>query len=174
MPRTASALTEQLLPRHDKRKERLEKDIRQTLKEVTNYPDFEKKMTELGYKIIKGRGISFIDDKKVKIKGSEVGYSLGKIERILFLKNQLALKPKDELKSLPGGGNKKPGDPGQKTTFKPRHQSGKAPAPAIHTGSQMAALLAMLLEPEQQMGVTITLKRHGIIFTNRKVNPEND
>jgi hypothetical protein len=151
-PRAFLSAQERLLPRHDKRKERLENDIRKTLKEVTNYPDFEKKMMELGYKVIKGRGISFIDDKKVKTKGSEVGYSLGKIERILFLKNQLALKPKDELKSLPAGGNKKPGDPGQKTTFKPKHQSEKTPAPVIHAGSQMAALLSMLLEPEQQMG----------------------
>jgi len=62
------------------------------------------KMTELGYKVIKGRGISFIDDKKVKIKGSEVGFSLGKTERILFLRNQLALKPKGGLKLQPGGG----------------------------------------------------------------------
>lgn len=95
---------------------------------------------------------SFIDDKKVKIKGSEVGFSLGKIERILFLRNQLALKPKEELKPQPGGGIKKPADPGQKITFKPRHRSEKAPPPIIYTGNQMAALLSMLLEPEQQMG----------------------
>jgi len=151
-PRAFLSPQERLLPRHDKRKERLEKDIRQTLKEVTNYPDFEKKMTELGYKIIKGRGISFIDDKKVKTKGSEVGYSLGKIERILFLKNQLALQPKEELRPQPGGGLRRPADPRQKATFKPKHQSEKTPAPVIHTGSQMAALLSMLLESEQQMG----------------------
>jgi DNA-binding transcriptional MerR regulator len=45
----------------------------------------------LGYKVIKGRGISFIDDKKVKIKGSEVGFSLAKIDRILNIKQQLEM-----------------------------------------------------------------------------------
>ena len=40
----------------------------------------------LGYRVLKARGISFIDDKKVKIKGSEVGFSLMKIEKILALK----------------------------------------------------------------------------------------
>ncbi len=80
-PRAFLSPQERLLPRHDKRKERLENDIRKTLKEVSQYSEFEKKMTELGYKVIKGRGISFIDDKKVKIKGSEVGFALGKIEK---------------------------------------------------------------------------------------------
>jgi predicted RNA binding protein with dsRBD fold (UPF0201 family) len=40
-------------------------------------------MKEKGYEIIKGRGISFADEKKVKVKGSEVNYSLQTIERIL-------------------------------------------------------------------------------------------
>jgi len=40
-------------------------------------------MQSKGYKVIKGRGISFIDDKKVNIKGSEVGYSLQKIQQDL-------------------------------------------------------------------------------------------
>jgi hypothetical protein len=40
-------------------------------------------MKEKRYTILKGRGISFIDEKKVKVKGSEVNYSLQTIERIL-------------------------------------------------------------------------------------------
>jgi len=39
-------------------------------------------------KIEKGRGIAFIDQKGVRIKGSEVGYSLSKIEKILGQKPQ--------------------------------------------------------------------------------------
>lgn len=42
-----------------------------------------------GYQVLKGRGIAFIDKKKVKIKGSEVEFSLMKIEKILALKEQL-------------------------------------------------------------------------------------
>jgi sulfur transfer complex TusBCD TusB component (DsrH family) len=49
-------------------------------------------MEDLGYQVLKGRGISFIDDKKVKIKGSEVGFSLMKIEKILALKQDLVAR----------------------------------------------------------------------------------
>ena len=45
-------------------------------------------MTALGYQILKGRGISFTDQKQVKIKGSEVGFSLTKIEKIFALKQE--------------------------------------------------------------------------------------
>ena len=152
-PRAFLSPQERLLPRHDKRKERLEKDIRQTLKDVTNYPDFEKKMTELGYKVIKGRGISFIDDKKVKIKGSEVGFSLMKIEKILSLKQELTIKKKERLRQQPGEGiAKQPASPGQRMIFKHMQRSERESAPVIQTETQIATLLSALLEPEQQMG----------------------
>jgi len=82
---------QRLLPRHDKRKEKLRLDIRQTLEKVNNYQLFQTHIQSLGYKILKGRGISFIDDKKVKIKGCEVGYSQATIERIFELKQHLIL-----------------------------------------------------------------------------------
>ncbi len=77
---------EKSLPRYDSRKEKLKNDIRKTLEMVKDYPSFEKQMTALGYQVFKQRGIYFIDDKKVRIKGSEVGYSLAKIEKALVLK----------------------------------------------------------------------------------------
>ena len=40
-------------------------------------------MKEKKYQVIKARGIAFIDEKKVYVKGSELGYSLKTIERIL-------------------------------------------------------------------------------------------
>ena len=43
-------------------------------------------MNRRGCKIIKGRGISFADEKKVAVKGSEVNYSLQTIEKILAQK----------------------------------------------------------------------------------------
>ena len=151
-PRAFLSKEERLLPRHDKRKDQLKKDIEQTLKKVSNYPDFEKKMTDLGYKIAKGRGISFTDDKKVKTKGSEVGYSLKKIERILFLKNQLDLKKKEELKLQPDEASKIPNGSNQKVNFKPLPRSERVPSPIIQPSGQMAKLLAILLEPQQEMG----------------------
>jgi hypothetical protein len=88
-PRAFLPSSERKIPRHDSRKERLKSNIRNSLEKSSSYPEFEKQMKALGYQIIKGRGISFIDDKKVKVKGSEVGFSLAKIEKVLELKGQL-------------------------------------------------------------------------------------
>jgi len=55
-------------------------------------------MKEKGYQITKGRGISFTDEKKVKVKGSEVGYSLQKIEKVLQLQQQLRQVKEDQVK----------------------------------------------------------------------------
>jgi len=63
------------IPRFDQRKELLRQHIRQALGNSCNYEEFEKQMKQQGYKIIKGRGISFTDEKKVTFKGSEVNYS---------------------------------------------------------------------------------------------------
>jgi Relaxase/Mobilisation nuclease domain len=76
------------IPKQDARKEQLKNNIQKTLHQVNNYQQFEQKMKTLGYQILKARGISFIDDKKIKIKGSEVGFSLMKIEKILALKKE--------------------------------------------------------------------------------------
>jgi hypothetical protein len=76
------------IPQQDARKEPLKKNIQQTLQQVSNYQQFELKMKALGYQVLKARGISFIDDKKVKIKGSSVGFSLMKIEKTLALKKE--------------------------------------------------------------------------------------
>jgi hypothetical protein len=97
-PRAFLSSKDRLLPRHDSRKEKLKADIEQTLKYANSYLEFERQMRDLGYKVLKGRGISFIDDKKVKIKGSEVGFSLAKIEKILRQKEQLAIKNTREEK----------------------------------------------------------------------------
>jgi hypothetical protein len=95
-PRKFLLKEERLIPRQDMRKERLKMDIRETLQQVTSYQEFANKMKALGYTVLKGRGISFIDDKKVKIKGSEVGFSLSKIERILELRQKIEMVPQEE------------------------------------------------------------------------------
>jgi hypothetical protein len=86
-PRQFLAAEQRQLPRHDHRKEQLRDNIREALEGTWTYPDFEKKIREKGYQVDKGRGIAFEDEKKVRIKGSEVGYSLGTIAQILA-KNQ--------------------------------------------------------------------------------------
>ncbi len=66
------------------------------MKQVSNYQQFEQAMKALGYDVLKARGIAFVDEKKVKIKGSEVGFSLTKIEKILALKQNTANLNKHE------------------------------------------------------------------------------
>jgi hypothetical protein len=95
-PRKFLSKEQRLIPRQDMRKERLKKDIQDTLKHAKSYQEFEQRMQALGYAVIKGRGISFIDDKKVKIKGSEVDFSLSKIERILDLQQKIERVPQEE------------------------------------------------------------------------------
>lgn len=98
-PRAFLSPKDRLLPRQDSRKEKLRGDIQQTLKYSSSYLGFERQMKDLGYTVLKGRGISFIDDKKVKIKGSEIGFSLTKIEKILSQKQHFATKNTGEEKN---------------------------------------------------------------------------
>ncbi len=72
---------EKLIPRTDQRKVKLKEIIKEGLEKYQNYPEFFAHMASNGYKIEKGRGIAFIDSKKVRIKGSEVGFSIAKIEK---------------------------------------------------------------------------------------------
>ena len=97
-PRRYLSQEQRNIPRHDQRKERLQQDIKDVLSKSANYQQFEQRMKEKGYEITKGRGILFTDEKKVKVKGSEVGYSLGKIEKILDLQQQLQQVKEDKAK----------------------------------------------------------------------------
>jgi uncharacterized protein (UPF0335 family) len=77
------------IPRYDARKEQLKGDIKECLTESKSYNEFENKMKQKGYELIKARGIAFRDKQKVYTKGSEVGFSLQTIEKILVFKAEL-------------------------------------------------------------------------------------
>jgi len=117
-PRKFQSPQQRQLPRMDQRKEQLKADIKTSLKQSKNYQQFEQAMKQKGYQVEKARGIAFTDDKGVRIKGSEVGYSLATLEKILAQQQQLEnkllqkkLQQEDEqekrqvllLKSQPGG-----------------------------------------------------------------------
>lgn len=72
-------------PRLDSRKETMKTDLRISLLESKSYAEFESRMKQKGYALIKARGIAFRDSKMMYAKGSELGYSLSKIEKILQL-----------------------------------------------------------------------------------------
>jgi len=97
-PRRFLSEKERQIPRHDQRKLRLKEKIQGALKDSRSYPEFEQKIREQGYRVNKGRGIAFEDEKRVRIKGSEVGYSLATIERVLTRNAQIPLResPNDQ------------------------------------------------------------------------------
>lgn len=74
-----------MTPRLDSRKESMKSDIRIALLQSQSYDGFESLMKAKGYELIKARGIAFRDQKKMYVKGSDLGYSLSTIEKILQL-----------------------------------------------------------------------------------------
>jgi hypothetical protein len=82
-PKAFLPKNQRALPRFDSRKLKLKKDIEECLILAGTFKDFEKLMTQKGYALVKGRGVAFIDSKDVRTKGSEVGYSLMTIEKII-------------------------------------------------------------------------------------------
>ena len=82
------------IPRLDSRKEAMKTDIRISLLKSKTFNEFESMMKQRKYEVIKGRGVAFRDQKKMYAKGSELGYSLSKIEKILqltLIKKQLII-----------------------------------------------------------------------------------
>lgn len=82
-PRLFQNPKERLLPRLDLRQEQLKVRIRQSLLQATHFSDFKIRMEQEKIEVIKGRGIAFQDAKKVYFKGSDLGYSLENMEKIL-------------------------------------------------------------------------------------------
>lgn len=82
-PRRFLPPEERSRPRLDQRKERLRTIIAQSLKKARDYAEFEHRVRAAGYEVIRARGIRFIDDRKVKVKGSELEFSLNRIEQLL-------------------------------------------------------------------------------------------
>ncbi len=76
-------------PRLDQRKQKLKEDIKACLAGSKDYAEFEQKMKSLRYQVIRARGIAFKDPQKVYTKGSELGFSLSTIEKLLTLKQEL-------------------------------------------------------------------------------------
>ena len=100
-PRRFLSKEERSKPRFDQRKERLRQIIIKSLQKARDYREFETRVKAAGYEVIRARGIRFIDSRKVKVKGSELGFSLMRIEQLLgmdrlhrnLLLERMATKP---------------------------------------------------------------------------------
>ena len=62
--------------RIDKRKEAIKTSISNALNVSISMPQFTEKLSEKGIETEIGKGIAFIDNKKVRVKGSQIGFSL--------------------------------------------------------------------------------------------------
>jgi hypothetical protein len=144
-PRPYLSHQERSIPRLDMRKEQLKEDIRLSLLKAKNYREFVGLMQEKKYTVLKGRGIAFIDEKKVKTKGSEVSYSWQTIERILENKNMLFYR------NLPG---KNQGINTDNYFPDNRHDRSKQQDPSTHgkCTKPAAEITGQLLKPEQIPG----------------------
>jgi hypothetical protein len=83
-PRKFQSKEERLIQRKDKRKDALKQSIKEILINCKSIPEFSDRMTSKGYKTEIGRGIAFIDDKKVRFKGSQVGFSWNEIKQAII------------------------------------------------------------------------------------------
>lgn len=88
-PRRFLSKEQRNISRIDQRKIKLRRDIRDCLNVSKSYQEFEQKMKQRNFQVQKARGIAFIDPQKVRIKGSEVGYSLSQIQKIVSLQSEL-------------------------------------------------------------------------------------
>jgi hypothetical protein len=100
-PRLYLSQKERLIERHDIRMEELKQRIKLSINQSRSYLEFEHRIKQYGYEVIRGRGIAFRDAQKVYTKGSELGYSLATIEKQLqmqlVLKQSLTLEQKQFL-----------------------------------------------------------------------------
>ncbi len=99
----------------------------------------EKKIT-----IERGRGIAFTDEKKMRVKGSELGYSLLTIERILAKKQGLSMQPTYQTKQV----NDKVEKQSNHSTNQliKTQQVGLIPS----AGKAVTSLLTQLMKPEHE------------------------
>ena len=74
-------------PRIDNRKEELKLVLKDIFKDCSTIPELKDRLTEKGYTVEIQRGIAITDSKKVRYKGSQLGYQLNKI--ILILQENL-------------------------------------------------------------------------------------
>lgn len=170
-PKAFLSPNERLLPRNDSRKIQLHKDIRQTLIDVNSFDQFTERMKELGYTVLKGRGIAFIDSKKVKIKGSEVRFFLSKIEYVLGLKQKLnSNQAEHEKYKQTIDQNVKAHKPGgYRMSLDLRFESMMAQSPFIPIITEAANILNELLKPEESFNqLPYELTAEGYEWRTRK------
>lgn len=96
-PKKFLTKADKMLPRNDERKNILIDRIRRCLSASLSIDEFQQRLKKENVITKIGRGIIFIDDKKMRVKGSELNFSLSKITASIQ-KNIQEQKQKEEQK----------------------------------------------------------------------------
>ncbi|WP_447639929.1 MULTISPECIES: relaxase/mobilization nuclease domain-containing protein [Chitinophagaceae] len=90
MPKQFLSPEQKSAPRHNKRKEKANEDLRKALTGTRSMIEFINKMNDLGYSLNKGRGLGITENSTgIYYKASDLGLSLGKIEKIIAYNEKL-------------------------------------------------------------------------------------
>ena len=105
-PRSFLPPEQKQIPRNDSRKNKIKTVLQDAIRDCKSLDEFYKSAEAKGFQVVKSSGIAFIDDKGVKVKGSDIGLSLQVIEEQVK-RNSVALdagakfiKPSQKKQSL--------------------------------------------------------------------------
>jgi hypothetical protein len=170
-PRLFLRQKERLIPRQDQRRESLKDLIRGQLLEARNFQDFKERMEAQRIEVIKGRGIAFRDEKKVYVKGSDLGYSLAAIDKILSysleqrqqlkLTHDLARGQRLERIERPGGQKEKQFSRSHLRDSRQNRNHQQEQSLSIGENINAKRLLEELLRPELQPNIDRELVRES-------------
>src|SRR5664279_1507712 len=80
-PRAFLPKEQRQIPRNDSRKNNIRSVLQDAIRDCKSLDEFYKSAEAKGFQVVKSSGIAFIDDKGVKVKGSDIGLSLQVIEK---------------------------------------------------------------------------------------------
>ena len=108
---------DRMLPRNDERKNVLADRIRRCLSVSLSLDDFKSRLKKENVIVITGRGITFIDEKKMQVKGSDLKFPLSKI--IAVINKNIQVKQEKEKQNQKFEEYWKPSDePGRSRGFR--------------------------------------------------------
>lgn len=82
------------IPREDARVLQCKAIVNEALNNSIDWDELQYELLAKGINIEKGRGVAFIDEKNVRIKGSKIGFSFDKIEKYFMVRNDELIEKK--------------------------------------------------------------------------------
>ncbi len=143
----------QQLPRFDSRKQAMKIAIGQAILKSTNLDQFTSQVDAKGLQVTKSRGISFSDSKGVNVKGSDIGYSLASIEKLLkspFEAKAIMVEKKNRQQPSDGANSSK-SDSQSNSRQQSFTKEPQLPQNKTHTSNDIASLL---LDPVNDKNTT--------------------